>query len=160
MPKVPNRNGPPEIARQSAQISSTRATSSRTAACSCRMRGPSSGSCASTFNGKCVRSAVKPECISATMARARARAARCAGHRRRSGCSSARNSAIASVSQITCMRPSISVCSTGTRPVGLSPASVRLNFDSGAKESKRTITSSKGICRWRISTHGRIDHDE
>ncbi len=137
-----------------------RATSARSAACSASMRWPICGRLASTLNAKWLRSAAKPECISAVTERASARAAARSGHSCSAGKRSARYSAIASVSQIACGVPSITVCSAGTLPVGLIPNRRRLNSESGANESKRTIASSKSMPAWRISTHGRIDHDE
>ena len=50
--------------------------------------------------------------------------------------------------------------STGTLPAGVTPASVALKREPGAKESKRTITSSKAMPAWRNSTQGRMDQDE
>jgi hypothetical protein len=50
--------------------------------------------------------------------------------------------------------------STGTLPTGLTSLSARLKSESASKESKRTITSSKVMPAWRISTQGRMDQDE
>ena len=109
------------------------------------------------FCGQCERNAPKPECISAHIERASARRRALRGHSAFSGWRSARNSAIASVSQIA--RPSSST-STGTLPVGETPCSVVLKAEPASKLSKRTITSSKSMPHCFISTHGRIDQDE
>ena len=108
------------------------------------------------FIGKWLRSAPKPECISAQTLRARARAFASCGQRCFSGKLSARYSAIASVSH-TARSPSIS---TGTRPAGVTPASSVLNFDSGVNASKRILTSSNAMPACFSSTQGRIDQDE
>ena len=68
-----------------------------------------------------VRSAPKPECISAATDRATARAARSAGHSLAAGTSSARYSLIASESQtVTSGWPGdvLAIESAGTLPVG------------------------------------------
>ena len=49
---------------------------------------------------------------------------------------------------------------TGTLPTGLTPCSDFLNFESDAKESKRSMTSSKGMPACLSSTQGRMDQDE
>ena len=108
------------------------------------------------FIGQAERSAWKPACMRAQALRARARARASEGHRPYCGKRSARYSAMARVSGTT-RSPSIS---TGTVPAGLTGRIVRLKLDSGPKPSKRTITSSKSMPAWRISTQGRIDHEE
>jgi hypothetical protein len=108
------------------------------------------------FIGKWLRSAPKPECISAQTLRARTRMRVSAGQRRRSGNFSARYSAMASVSH-TAKPPSTS---TATRPAGVWRASSVLNVESGVKASKRIFTSSNAMPACVISTHGRIDQDE
>ena len=50
--------------------------------------------------------------------------------------------------------------STGTLPVGLTPASAALNREPASNPSKRTITSSNGMPACVISTQGRMDQDE
>ena len=45
-------------------------------------------------------------------------------------------------------------------PAGLTWATPPLKPEPGASESKRSITSSKGMPAWRINTQGRIDQDE
>ncbi len=108
------------------------------------------------FMGQWLRRAVKPLCISAHRLRARARSATARGHTPAWGKVSARYSAIASVSHTA--RPSCT--SSGTLPVGLSARMVCLNWELGAKLSKRTMTSSKAMPNWCIATQGRIDHEE
>jgi hypothetical protein len=88
--------------------------------------------------------------------RARARAAGSAGHRCLSGKRSARVSAMASESH-TARLPSTR---TGTLPAGLSASAPCLKADVGSKSSKGSITSSKAMPAWRISTQGRMDQDE
>ena len=104
------------------------------------------------FIGRCRRSAENPECISAESERASARAAGSRGQIARSGCVSATCSTMASESQIT-RSPSLS---TGTLPAGLWR---RISACAWGVSSGITI-SSKGIAKARISSHGRIDHDE
>ena len=108
------------------------------------------------FIGQWLRRAVKPACISAHRLRARARCIGSRGHSRNSGCKSASVSAIASVSHTGWP----STRSTGTLPTGECCASARWKAESGAKLSKRSLISSKAMPKWRISTQGRIDHDE
>jgi hypothetical protein len=117
---------------------------------------PACGSDASMFIGQLPRSAPNPECISAQMLRARARAFACWGQSCFSGNLSARYSAIASVSQTA--KPSST--STGTRPTGVIARRVSLNVESPSKESKRTMTSSKGMPACLSRTQGRMDQDE
>ncbi len=50
--------------------------------------------------------------------------------------------------------------STGTLPVGETPAIVALNCESASKLSKRASTSSNGMPAWRSSTQGRMDQEE
>ena len=108
------------------------------------------------FMGQALRSPANPLCISAHTLRARARAARSAGHSCFSGKRSDRYSAMASESQT--ISPSSS--RSGTLPVGLTASMVCLNSDPGAKLSKRTMTSSKAMPVPRISTQGRMDQEE
>ncbi|MCY1503015.1 hypothetical protein D9M68_371270 [compost metagenome] len=108
------------------------------------------------FIGQLPRRLVKPECISAQMLRARARSATPWGHSCFSGKRSARYSAMASVSQ-TARSPSTS---TGTLATGLMAPITCLNCEVASNESKRTITSSKGMPACVMSTQGRMDHDE
>eukprot|EP00966_Prymnesium_polylepis_P298233 6891450-Prymnesium_polylepis.2 len=76
--KRPKRKGPPPPykLRHSSQIWTILSTSEMTAESKC-----SRGECIRTFIGMAERSAAKPECISATTARARARAAGSDGHK-------------------------------------------------------------------------------
>ena len=106
------------------------------------------------FIGKWLRSAPKPECISAQTLRARARLLTSCGQSFLSGNRSATYSAMASVSH-TARSPSTS---TGTRPAGLMRASSVLNFDSGENASKRSFTSSNGMPACLSKTHGRRWH--
>jgi len=152
----PNSMGPPWDCSSSLHMSTRRATLARTAACSAQILAPTSGSRASMFMGQWLRRAVKPLCISAQRLRARARSVTDAGQMPAWGKVSARYSAIANVSQMA----RSSCTSTGTVPVGVSGRSVRLNCESGAKLSKRTMTSSKAMPNWRIATQGRMDQDE
>ena len=109
------------------------------------------------FIGKWLRSAPKPECISAQTLRARARAFASAATAACPGNVSARYSAMASVSQTA--KPSST--STGTRPAGVSARSVGLERASRRRtQSKRSITSSNAMPACFISTQGRIDQDE
>ncbi len=108
------------------------------------------------FIVQCVRSAVKPECISAHTLRARARCCRSRGHSGAWGNFSARYSQIASESQMA--KPSST--STGTRPPGLTCSTSCLNCELPSKESKRTLRSVKGSPACFISTQGRMDQDE
>ncbi|MFO0632736.1 MAG: hypothetical protein U0168_07800 [Nannocystaceae bacterium] len=78
------------------------------------------------------------------------------GHSRASGYSSCSVSAIASESHTGCSSPPSPIHSTGTWPEGV----IRGMRASHAGVSNGTMTSSKGMPAWRISTHGRIDHDE
>ncbi len=103
------------------------------------------------------RSAAKPLCISAQTLRARARRRASRGHRPLAGNFSATYSAMARVSQTA--KPSSST-RIGTLPTGDSAATTALNFESAAKLSKRTMTSSNGMSNWVSITHGRIDQDE
>ena len=105
---------------------------------------------ASTSIGMKLRSSAKPLCISATTARAVARATRSAGHS--SGCASARNSAIASESQIR----NSPTARSGTLPLG-DHARIR-SWLSG--RSSRTETSVNGMPRCRSRSQGRSDQDE
>ena len=50
--------------------------------------------------------------------------------------------------------------STGTRPEGESARARCLKADCSSKLSKRSMTSSKAMPAWRISTQGRMDQDE
>ena len=86
------------------------------------------------FIEQCSRSAAKPACISAQSERARARWRTSRGQSALSGNFSARYSAMASVSHTA--KPSST--STGTRPAGLTCATVRLKRESGVMSSKRT----------------------
>ena len=152
----PNNNGPPWVCSNSNHMCTKRATSARTAGLSRQISAPCSGKWASMFMGQLARKPIKPECISAQMLRAWARAAASRGHRCLSGNISARVSAIANVSHTA----SAPLCNTGTLPAGLIGPSVCLNCDSGVKASKRTITSSNAMPAWVISTQGRMDQDE
>ena len=137
-------------------MATMRATSVRKPASSRQASAPACGSDASMFIGHALRSAPKPECISAQMLRARARDLASAGHSACCGNFSARYSQIASESHTA--KPSST--STGTFPVGLSERRLSLNVDSGPNESKRTMTSSNAIPACLSRTQGRIDHDE
>ena len=108
------------------------------------------------FIGQALRSAAKPLCISAQMLRARARALASAGQSCLSGNFSARYSAIASVSH-TARSASTSA---GTLPTGLTGSMIFLKSESGANESKRAMTSSKGMPACVSKTQGRMDQDE
>ncbi len=116
-----------------------------------------SGNDASMFIGQCARNAPKPACISAHSERARARAFGAVGHSASAEYFSARYSAIARVSHTA--KPSSST-STGTRAAGVTRCSSRLKRDSGVKASNSSCFSSNSMPVWRISTHGRMDHDE
>ena len=108
------------------------------------------------FIGQCVRSAPKPECISAQMLRARARACGSCGQSCLAGNFSAAYSAIANVSQTA--KPSST--STGTRPPGLTALTVFLKLESASNASKRTMTSWNSMPACRSSTQGRMDQEE
>ena len=137
-------------------MATMRCTSARTAGLSRQTSAPICGSAASMFIGQALRRAPKPECISAQMLRARARARASCGQSFLSANFSAAYSAIASVSHTA--KPSS--VSTGTRPVGLTLAMACLKAESPSNESNRTITSSNGMPACRSSTQGRMDHDE
>jgi hypothetical protein len=106
--------------------------------------------------GQAERKALKPECISAEIERAMARAARPRGHTGRSGRISAMYSMMASESQ-TATLPS-------TR-AGTLPAAEYLRtsaFHSGVSigSVKGTSTSSNGTPSWRMRIQGLSDQDE
>ena len=105
------------------------------------------------FIGQWLRSAEKPECISAQTLRARARAWR--RWPQLVGESFGPYSTIASVSQTA--RPS----STSTAPARRGfRTETRLKSESASKLSKRTMRSSKGMPACLSSTQGRMDQDE
>ena len=108
------------------------------------------------FIGQWLRSAEKPLCISALTLRARARGFASAGQTPACGKRSASVSAMASVSHTA--KPSSS-SSTGTLPAGLTAATARRKGESGEK-SKRSFSSANAMPQARISTQGRIDHEE
>ena len=107
------------------------------------------------FIGQWLRSAPKPACISAHRLRARARLGAEAGQTPRPLNSSFSVSTMASVSHTA--KPSCN--NTGTVRAGLTRATAKRKAEPSLK-SKRSLISSKGRPSWRISTHGRIDHDE
>ncbi len=97
------------------------------------------------------RSAENPECISAHIERAHARATESSGHI--PACRSARYSAIASESQTT-VEPS---CRHGTRAVGENDRLAGLGLPSAASA---TITSLNGARESVIASQPRSDQDE
>jgi len=105
-----------------------------------------------TFIGSWLRSAPKPECISAAALRARARRPMSAGQPLPSSQRSLAYSQIASESQTT-RSPS---CSAGTRRLGDQRATSAWN--SGVSSSSRC--SVKGTPWCRNSSQGRSDHEE
>src|SRR5262249_42436463 len=137
----------PNLARQSAQITSTRLTLASTSDIS-----SSFFTGRHMFIGMCRRSGKKPACISLHITRAIARATLSAGQRPTRGNFSARYSRIASDSQ-THTSPSIS---TGTLPVPDTEPTTCLKLGS----SSEITVSSNGILTTFIAIHGRIDHEE
>ncbi len=136
----------PNRRRPSVQISFTRAMSAASAVDHGRTSTRSRTHIVISF-----RSAEKPECISAAMDRAHARATGSAGHM--PGCRSARYSAIASESQTT-TSPS---CKHGHARRRRERAIVRIGLHS---PRSATITSRNGAPESFIASQPRSDHDE
>src|SRR5260221_3715303 len=147
--KAPKRKGPPapKRARASPHNASMRSMFARTASFM-----PLPGCAARMFIGMWLRRSRKPECISAAIERAKARAASSRGHTPICGCHSLSVSMMASESHTDCSARH----STGTRRDGdqrAMPASHSL-------ERKRSLFSSKPMPSSFMRTQGRIDHEE
>src|SRR6478735_4164560 len=143
----PNRNGPPDFARQSRQIDQTRSMS----ACA-RDQILKPGKCPFRLTGSEARSVVKPEWISPQIERQCARWTRSAGKRPAHGITSLRYSAMASVSQT--VEPSWR--RHGTR---IDDDSRRISARAEASSGAVTI-SSKSSPENFVSSQPRSDQDE
>src|SRR4051794_17353482 len=147
MVRSPNKNGPPDCARQSRQMVQTRSIS----ACA-RDQILKLGKWPFRLTGSEARSVVKPEWISPQIERQCARSTRSAGSKPASGQTSLRYSAIASVSQT--VAPSWR--RHGTRIEDDSNRiSARADGSSGA-----VVTSSNSSPENFASSQPRSDHDE
>src|SRR5512139_3839353 len=143
----PNRNGPPDVSRQSRQMVQTRSIS----ACA-RDQILKPGKCPLRLTGSEARSVVKPEWISPQIERQCARRIRSAGNSPASGITSLRYSAIDSVSHMvapSCRRH-------GTR---IDDDSSRISARAEASSGAVTI-SSKSSPENFVTNHPRSDQDE
>src|SRR6266480_703924 len=145
--RSPNKNGPPDLARQSRQMVQTRSIS----ACA-RDQILKPGKWPLRLTGSEALSVVKPEWISPQIERQCARSTRSAGSRPASGQTSLRYSAIASVSQTVapwCLRQGTRIDDDNSR------ISARADASSGA-----VTTSSNSSPENLVSSQPRSDHDE
>src|SRR3954447_20467218 len=145
--RSPNRNGPPDCARQSRQMEQTRSIS----ACA-RDQILKPGKCPFRLTGSDARSVAKPEWISPQIERQCARWTRSAGSRPASGITSLRYSAIASVSQtvaLSCRRQGTKIDDDSSR------ISARADASSGA-----VTISSNSSPENLVKSQPRSDHDE
>src|ERR1700712_4711155 len=147
MLRVPNRNGPPDLARHSRQIVQTRSMSAWA-----RDQILKFGKWPFRLTGSEARNVVKPEWISPEIERQCARRMRSAGNRPASGMISLRYSAIASVSQTTAP----SWRRHGTR---IDDDSSRISALAEASSGAVTISSNSSPENL-VSSQPRSDHDE
>eukprot|EP01139_Manchomonas_bermudensis_P020855 Amastigsp_a680092_21.p4 type:complete len:151 gc:universal Amastigsp_a680092_21:256-708(+) len=146
---LPQRYGPPKRESPSSNKLVRRASSATTG--SGQGASPLSVTRTPTFMERSVRTAEKPECISAETDIAKARAALSRGHA--SGASSAQYMQIASESQTT----TSPWCRAGTLPVGENFLRSSTRSEPGPRATR---TSLKGIPHALRRNQGRSDHDE
>src|ERR1700733_10098592 len=145
--RSPNRNGPPDLARQSSQISQTRSISAWA-----RDQILKPGKCPFRLTGSDARKVVKPEWISPQIERQWARNTRSAGNNPAFGMVSLRYSAIASVSHTTapsCRRHGTRIDDDNSR------ISARAEASSG-----EVTTSSNSSPENLVNSQPRTNHEE